>query len=162
MARSVVSASGPACTDQLLYVTTAPHNKGSLSLQLMRVFHFAALAAALLVVSATILYSPSSTYATSTSSTFSSSTTPFAPLSAPWENEGVAFPLPPRWVVLALNRMLYWLQSLRDAFLPPQLRLLELHFKFVHNRALHAAATLGLADVVPPEPDQLVRGACGP
>jgi hypothetical protein len=123
----------------------------------MRVFHFAALAAALLVVAA-ILYSPSSTYATPTSSsTFSSSTTPSSQPFAPWANEGAAFPLPPRWVVLALNRVLAWLQGLRDAFLPPQLRLLELHFKFVHNRALHAAAALGLADLVPPEPDQLVR-----
>jgi len=123
----------------------------------MRVFHFAALAVALLVVSATILYSPSSTDATptSSSSTFSSSTAPPSQLSTPWANEGAAFPLPPRWVVLALNRVLFWLQSLRDSFLPPQLRLLELHFKFVHNRALHAAATLGLADVVPPEPEQL-------
>ncbi len=132
----------------------------------MRVFHFAALAVALLVVSATILYSPSTTYATptSSSSTFSSSTAPPSQPSTPWANEGAAFPLPPRWVVLALNRVLFWLQSLRDSFLPPQLRLLELHFKFVHNRALHAAATLGLADVVPTEPDQLVRDlvrACG-
>jgi hypothetical protein len=58
-----------------------------------------------------------------------------------------------------LNAALGWLQGLRDAFLPPQLRLLELHFKFVHNRALHAAATLGVADLVPPVlgPNQLVH-----
>lgn len=85
---------------------------------------------------------------TTASSSSSSSTSSVLHVSA-FPSE-VSFRLPPRWAVGGVNWLLHHLRVLREAIMPPQLRLLELHFGFVHNRALYAATELGIADMIPP------------